>query len=104
MRETPTFVGYQTATGSEKQFTFMIPARYGLAWPWMVWWWRRDDNRPNSTIYNGQLVVIWHNPGVMTCLHEEVSKTLDPKAKLDKRQKNLTKALLVFKNYLPKAK
>jgi hypothetical protein len=34
-----------------------------------------------------------------------VSKTLDPKAKPEKRQKNLTKALTkLFKNYPPTAK
>ncbi|MGC1300493.1 MAG: DUF4136 domain-containing protein, partial [Alloacidobacterium sp.] len=59
-----------------------------------------------STIYNGQLAVdMYNSAGHDLVWRGVVSKTLDPKAKPDKRQKNLTKAVTkLFKDYPPKAK
>jgi hypothetical protein len=59
-----------------------------------------------STIYTGQLAVDMYDAANHDLVWRGVvSKTLDPKAKPDKRQKNLTKALTkLFKNYPPVAK
>jgi hypothetical protein len=59
-----------------------------------------------STIYSGQLAVdMYSSAGKDLVWRGVVSKTLDPKAKPEKRQKNLTKALTkLFKNYPPTAK
>jgi len=59
-----------------------------------------------TTIYKGQLAVdMYDSAGHALVWRGVVSKTLDPEAKPEKRQKNLTKALTkLFKNYPPKAK
>jgi hypothetical protein len=103
------FVGYQTAIGSEKQFT-----SYDTGWGYGPGWYGRGwygggggmTTGQTSTIYNGQLAVdMYNSAGHDLVWRGVVSKTLDPKAKPDKRQKNLTKALTkLFKNYPPKAK
>jgi hypothetical protein len=103
------FVGYQTAVGTEKQFT-----SYDTGWGYGPGWYGRGwygggggmTTGQTSTIYNGQLAVdMYNSAGHDLVWRGVVSKTLDPKAKPDKRQKNLTKALTkLFKNYPPKAK
>ena len=59
-----------------------------------------------STIYSGQLVVDMYDPANHDLVWRGVaSKTLDPKAKPEKRQKNLNKAVAkLMKNYPPQAK
>ena len=59
-----------------------------------------------STIYTGQLVVDMYDSTNHTLVWRGVaSKTLDPKAKPEKQEKNLNKAVAkLFKNYPPKAK
>jgi hypothetical protein len=103
------FVGYQTAVGTEKQFT-----SYDSGWGYGPGWYGRGwygggggmTTGQTSTIYNGQLAIdIYNSAGHDLVWRGVVSKTLDPKAKPEKRQKNLTKALTkLFKNYPPKAK
>ncbi len=103
------FIGYQTAVGTEKQFT-----SYDTGWGYGPGWYGRGwygggggmTTGQTSTIYNGQLAVdMYNSAGHDLVWRGVVSKTLDPKAKPDKRQKNLTKALTkLFKNYPPKAK
>ena len=103
------FVGYQTAIGTEKQFT-----SYDTGWGYGPGWYGRGwygggggmTTGQTSTIYNGQLAVdMYNSTGHDLVWRGVVSKTLDPKAKPEKRQKNLTKALTkLFKNYPPKAK
>ncbi len=102
-------IGYQTAVGTEKQFT-----SYDSGWGYGPGWYGRGwygggggmTTGQTSTIYNGQLAVDMYSPaGHDLVWRGVVSKTLDPDAKPDKRQKNLTKALTkLFKNYPPKAK
>jgi hypothetical protein len=103
------YVGYQAAIGTEKQFT-----SYDSGWGYGPGWYGRGwygggggmTTGQTSTIYNGQLAVDMYNSAGHTLVWRGVvSKTLDPKAKPEKRQKNLTKALTkLFKNYPPKAK
>lgn len=103
------FVGYQTAVGTEKQFTsFDSGWGYGPGWYGRGWYGGGGGmtTGQTSTIYNGQIAVDMYNSASHTLVWRGVvSKTLDPKAKPEKRQKNLTKALTkLFKNYPPKAK
>ncbi|WP_158752137.1 DUF4136 domain-containing protein [Acidobacterium sp. S8] len=101
-------IGYQAAVGTEKQFT-----SYDSGWGYGPGWYGRGwygggggmTTGQTSTIYTGQLAVDMYSPaGHDLVWRGVVSKTLDPKAKPDKRQKNLTKALTkLFKNYPPKA-
>jgi hypothetical protein len=59
-----------------------------------------------STIYIGQLAVDMYDSANKDLVWRGVaSKTIDPKAKPDKQQKNLQKAMAkLFKNYPPKVK
>jgi len=103
------FVGYQTAIGTEKQFT-----SYDTGWGYGPGWYGRGwygggggmTTGQTSTLYTGQLAVdMYNSAGHDLVWRGVVSKSLDPKAKPEKRQKNLTKALTkLFKNYPPKAK
>jgi hypothetical protein len=103
------FVGYQVAIGTEQQFT-----SYDTGWGYGPGWYGRGwygggggmTTGQTSTIYKGQLAVDMYNSAKHDLVWRGVaSKTLDPKAKPDKRQKNLTKALTkLFKNYPPQAK
>jgi hypothetical protein len=103
------FVGYQTAIGTEKQFT-----SYNTDWGYGGGWYGRGWYGPSggyttgstSTIYTGQLVLDMYDPPDHDLVWRGVaSKTLDAKAKPDKRQKNLQKAVTkLLKNYPPKVK
>jgi hypothetical protein len=102
-------VGYQTAVGTEKQFTsYNTGWGYGPGWYGGGWYGGAGGmtTGQTSTIYNGQLAVdMYDAAGRDLVWRGVVSKSLDPKAKPDKRQKNLTKALTkLFKDYPPKAK
>ena len=59
-----------------------------------------------STLYTGQLVLDMYDSAHQDLVWRGVaSKTLDPKAKPDKRQKNLQKAVAkLMKNYPPETK
>lgn len=59
-----------------------------------------------STIYNGQLVVDMYDSANHDLVWRGVAtKTIDPKAKPEKIQKNLNKAMAkLFKNYPPEIK
>ena len=103
------FVGYQTAIGSEKQFT-----SYNTGWGYGPGWYRGGwyggaggiTTGQTSTIYSGQLDLDMYDSAHHDLVWRGVvSKTLDPKAKPDKRQKNLQKAVAkLMKDYPPKAK
>ena len=60
-----------------------------------------DESPP--TIYKGELAIDMYNPANHDLVWRGVaSKTLDPKAKPEKRQKNLNKAVTnLMKNYPP---
>ena len=104
------YVGYQSAIGTEKQFTSYNMGGWGYGPGWYGGGWYGGGGGmttgSTSTIYNGQLAIDMYNPqGHDLIWRGVVSKTLDPKAKPEKREKNLNKALTkLFKNYPPKAK
>jgi len=105
------FIGYQTAIGTEKQFTSydMGGWGYGSGWGRGGWYGGGGGGMTTgqtSTIYIGQLAVDMYNPVGHTLIWRgTVSKTIDQKAKPEKREKNLNKALAkLFKNYPPKVK
>ena len=104
------FVGYQAAINQEKQYssytTGMGPG-WGYGGGWGAWGGGSSmTTGTTSTLYIGTLAVDMYDPLVKQLVWRgSVSKTLDPKAKPDKRQKNLTKALTkLFKNYPPVVK
>lgn len=104
------YVAYQTAIGSEKQFTSYNSGGWGYGPGWYGGGWYGGGSGittgQTSTIYTGQLVIDMYNPAGHDLIWRGVaSKTLDSKAKPEKREKNLHKALTkLFKNYPPKAK
>lgn len=105
------FIGYQAAVGQEKQFT-----SFSSDWGYGGGWYRGGWYGPNggmstttgstSTIYVGQLALDMYDSANRDLVWRGVaSKTIDPKAKPDKQQKNLAKAIKkLFKNYPPTAK
>ena len=104
------FVGYQAAVDSEKQFS-----SYSTDWGYGPGWGRgwygygggsSTTTGQTSTIYIGQLAVDMYD-----ATHKDLvwrgtaNKTLDAKAKPEKQQKNLAKAMKkLFKNYPPVVK
>jgi hypothetical protein len=104
------YVGYQTAVNTEKQFTsFDTGWGYGPGWYGGGWYGgggMSTTTGETSTIYVGQLAVdMYHSPAKQLVWRAVASKTLDTKAKPDKQQKNLTKAVdKLFKNYPPPVK
>ncbi len=105
------FIGYQAGVGQEKQFT-----SYSSDWGYGGGWYRGGWYGPGggmstttgstSTIYVGQLAVDMYDSANRDLVWRGVaSKTLDPKAKPEKQQKNLAKAVKkLLKNYPPTVK
>ncbi len=103
------YVGYQTAVGTEKQFN-----SYSTGWGAGPGWgggWRGGMGTTSTygsttTIYVGQLGLDMYKAQTKSLVWRGVvSKTLDPKAKPEKQQKNLKKAVAkLLKNYPPKQK
>jgi len=105
------FIGYQTAVGQEKQFnSYSTDWGYGGGWYRGGWYGGMGGSSmttgQTSTIYTGQLVLDMYDSANKDLVWRGVaSKTLDAKAKPDKQQKNLTKAVTkLLKNYPPTAK
>jgi hypothetical protein len=103
------YVAYQAAIGTEKQFTsFNSGWGYGPGWYGGGWYGYGGGvtTGQTSTIYNGQLVLDMYDPANHDLIWRGVaSKSLDPKAKPEKREKNLNKAVAkLLKNYPPAAK
>jgi len=100
-------IGYQTAIGTEKQFTsYNTDWGYGPGWYRGGWYGSPGGGMTTgqtSTIYVGQLALDMYDAANHDLAWRgTASKTLDPKAKPDKRQKNLTKAVAkLLKNYPP---
>jgi uncharacterized protein DUF4136 len=101
------YIGYQVGIGQEKEFTsYNTDWGYGGGWYRGGWYGGPSGGMTTgqtSTIYVGQLALdmydatnhdlVWRGLG---------SKTLDPKAKPEKQQKNLNKAVTkMLKNYPP---
>jgi hypothetical protein len=107
---TDLYVGYQVAIGQEKEFTsYSSDWGYGAGWGRGGWYGSPGGGfttGQTSTIYTGQLALDMYE----TAKHDLVwrgiaSKTLDTKAKPDKQQKNLSKAVAkLLKNYPPPVK
>jgi Domain of unknown function (DUF4136) len=105
------FIGYQAGVGQEKQFT-----SYSSDWGYGGGWYRggwyggaggmSTTSGQTSTIYVGQLAVDMYDSANHTLVWRGLaSKTIDAKAKPDKQQKNLDKAVAkLMKNYPPKVK
>jgi len=105
------YIGYQTAIGTEKQFN-SYSTGWGTGPGWGGGWYRggyggmtsETTTGSTSTIYIGQLALdMYDSKNKDLVWRGTASKTLDPKAKPDKQQKNLKKAVAkLLKNYPPK--
>jgi hypothetical protein len=104
------YVGYQAAINTEKEYTsFDSGWGYGPGWYGAGWYGGGGGGittGSTSTIYVGQLALDMYSPTSKALVWRGVaSKTLDPKAKPEKQQKNLTKAVAkMLKNYPPEMK
>jgi len=104
-------IGYQAAIGQEKQFnSYSTGYGYGGGWYRGGWYGgaggMSSTTGQTSTIHIGQLAVDMYDPAVKSLVWRGLaSKTIDAKAKPEKQQKNLTKAVAkLMKNYPPKVK
>src|ERR1700761_7144 len=104
------YIGYQTAIGQEKQYT-SFNTGWGYGPGWGGGWYGGGMNSSmttgsTSTIYTGQLALdMYSRDGHDLVWRGVASKTIDTKAKPDKRQKNLNKAAAkMLKNYPPPKK
>src|SRR5215472_7310484 len=106
------YIGYQTAIGQEKEFTsFNTGWGYGPGWGggWYGGYGGMSTTTTygsTSTVYVGQLDLSMYDSAAKQLVWRGVaSKTLDPKAKPEKKQKNIGKAVAkLLKNYPPVAK
>jgi hypothetical protein len=103
------YVGYQAAIGQEKQFTsYSSDWGYGPGWGrgWYGGMGSTTTTGQTSTIYTGQLALDMYDSAHHDLVWRGVaSKTLDPKAKPEKRQKNLSKAIAkLLAKYPPEVK
>jgi len=100
------FIGYQTTERIEEKFAG-VQAGWSTGPGWYAGGWHVSGggttNGQASMIYKGQLAVNMYDPANHNLIWRGVaSKTLDPKAKPEKRQKNLNKAVAkLMKNYPP---
>ncbi len=96
------YIGYQTAIGSQKQWT-----GYSNGWGYGPRWGGGGMATATSqTIHTGQLDLdMYDSANKRLVWRGAVSKTIDPNAKPEKRQKNLDKAIAkLLKNYPPPTK
>jgi hypothetical protein len=103
------YIGYQGAVGQEKEYTsFDTGWGYGPGWYGGGWYGAGGGmtSGQTSTIYIGQLALDMYASSSRTLVWRgTASKTLDPKAKPDKQQKNLEKAVAkMLKNFPPPVK
>jgi Domain of unknown function (DUF4136) len=106
------YVGYQTAIGTEKQYT-SYNTGWGYGPGWGGGWYGYNGGMSTtttygstSTVYVGQLDLSMYDPTQKELVWRGVAtKTLDSKAKPDKKEKNINKAAeKVLKNYPPPPK
>jgi Domain of unknown function (DUF4136) len=103
------YIGYQPAVGEEKQFnSYSTGWGYGPGWGggWYGGMGSTTTTGSTSTIYKGQLALdMYDSTGHDLVWRGVASKTIDPKAKPEKQQKNLAKAVKkLLKNYPPPVK
>ena len=105
-------IGYQTAVGTEKQFT-SYNTGWGYGPGWGTGWYgyggamsTTTTYGSTSTVYVGQLDLSMYDPASKQLVWRGVAtKTLDPKAKPEKKEKNIAKAVKkLLKNFPPKPK
>jgi Domain of unknown function (DUF4136) len=103
-------IGYQFALGQEKQFT-SYSSDFGYGAGWRGGWYGGGMGSSMTTgqtytIHVGALGLDMYDPARKQLVWRgEASKTLDPKAKPDKRIKNINKGVAkLLKNYPPKVK
>lgn len=102
-------VGYQAAVDQNKQFTsYSSGWGYGPGWYGGGWYGPAGGMTTGTTltIYTGQLALDMYSPqGHDLIWRGIVSKSIDPKAKPEKQEKNLNKAVAkLLKNYPPEEK
>jgi len=102
-------IGYQAAIDTEKQFTsYDTGWGYGPGWYGGGWYGGGGGMTTGQTptIYVGQIAVDMYSSGAKQLVWRgSATKTLDVKAKPDKQQKNLEKAMAkLLKNYPPPVK
>jgi hypothetical protein len=104
------YIGYQVSIDQEKQFT-SYSSDFGYGPGWGRGWYGGGGGSSittgqTSTIHIGSIALDMYDPARKQLIWRgEASKTLDPKAKPEKRAKNLKKAVAkLFKNYPPKIK
>lgn len=100
------YIGYQGSVSQDKQFTsYSSGWGYGPGWYGGGWYGPSSTmtTGQTSTIYTGQLVLDMYDAAHHDLVWRGVvSKTLDEKAKPEKQQKNLSKAMAkLLKNYPP---
>jgi hypothetical protein len=105
------YIGMQTAIGTEKQFN-SYSTGWGMGPGWGGGWYgyggmqSTTTTGSTSTIYIGQLGLdMYDSKGKELVWRGVASKTIDPKAKPDKQEKNINKAVAkLLKNYPPTQK
>jgi hypothetical protein len=104
------YLAYQTAIGTEKQFT-SYNTGWGYGPGWGAGWYGGGMSSTTtygstSTVYVGQLDLSMYDPATKQLVWRGVaSKTLDTKAKPEKKEKNIGKAVQkLLKNFPPKQK
>ena len=107
------YIGYQAAVDQEKEYTSFTTGTggwgYGPGWYGGGWYGgggMTTTTGSTSTIYVGQLALDMYASGAKTLVWRgTASKTINPKAKPEKQQKNLAKAVAkLLKNYPPPVK
>jgi len=100
------FVGYQVGIGQEKEFS-SYNTNWGYGAGWGSGWYGAPgggmSTGQTSTIYVGQLALDMYDSANHDLVWRGLgTKTIDPKAKPDKQQKNLNKTVTkMLKNYPP---
>ena len=101
------FIGYQTAINTEKEInSFDTGWGYGPGWRYGYGGMGGMTTATTSTLYVGSLALDMYDASKKQLVWRgTATKTLDTKAKPEKRQKNLQKgAAKLLKNYPPKQK
>ena len=102
------YLAYQTAITTEKQVnTFSSDFGYGGGWGYYRGYGGMGTSTAtSSTLYIGSLQLDFYDVAAKTTVFRAIgSKQIDTKAKPDKQQKNLSKAVKkILKEYPPKAK
>jgi Domain of unknown function (DUF4136) len=102
------YLGYQAAVGQEKEYT-SFDSGWGYGPGYGGWYGHGGGGMTTgqtSTIYVGQLALDFYATSPKALVWRgTASKTLDPKAKPEKQQKNLEKAIAkMLKNFPPPVK